>query len=121
MSEALAGQLTGLSALPVLLLLLSICLAVTFLTEMTSNTATATLLMPVLAAAGLASGVDPALLMVPAAMSASCAFMLPVATVPNAVIFGSGMVTIAEMVKYGFVLNIVGALLISFLCYWMIA
>jgi len=121
LSEALAGQLTGLSALPVLLLLLSICLAVTFLTEMTSNTATATLLMPVLAAAGLASGVDPALLMVPAAMSASCAFMLPVATVPNAVIFGSGMVTIAEMVKHGFVLNIVGALLISCLCYWMIA
>jgi len=121
LSEALAHQLTGLSSLPVLLLLLSICLAVTFLTEMTSNTATTTLLMPVLAAAGLASGIDPALLMVPAAMSASCAFMLPVATVPNAVIFGSGHVTIRDMVQRGVVLNLFGALLISFLCYWLIA
>jgi len=121
LSEALAHQLTGLSSLPVLLVLFSICLAVTFLTEMTSNTATTTLLMPVLAAAGLASGVDPALLMVPAAMSASCAFMLPVATVPNAVIFGSGYVTIRDMVQRGVVLNLFGALLISLLCYWLIA
>jgi len=121
LSEALAHELTDLSNLPVLLLLLSICLVVTFLTEMTSNTATTTLLMPVLAAAGLASGVDPALLMVPAAMSASCAFMLPVATVPNAIIFGSGHVTIRDMVQRGVVLNLIGALLIALLSYWLIA
>ncbi|MEH6357347.1 MAG: SLC13 family permease [Pseudomonadales bacterium] len=121
LSEALAHELTDLSNLPVFLLLLSICLVVTFLTEMTSNTATTTLLMPILAAAGLASGVDPALLMVPAAMSASCAFMLPVATVPNAIIFGSGHVTIRDMVQRGVVLNLIGALLISFLSYWLIA
>ena len=121
LSEALAHELTDLSNLPVFLLLLSICLVVTFLTEMTSNTATTTLLMPILAAAGLASGVDPALLMVPAAMSASCAFMLPVATVPNAIIFGSGQVTIRDMVQRGVVLNLIGALLISLLSYWLIA
>ena len=63
---------------------------VTFLTEVTSATAATTLLMPVLAAAGLAAGLDPRLLMVPAAISASCAFMLPVATAPNAIIYGSG-------------------------------
>lgn len=120
LSDALAQQLTGLASLPVLLLLLSLCLAVTFLTEMTSNTATTTLLMPILAAAGLASGIDPALLMVPAAMSASCAFMLPVATVPNAIIFGSGHVTIKDMVRRGLVLNVFGALLISLLSYWLI-
>jgi len=121
LSEALAHELTDLSNLPVLLLLLSICVVVTFLTEMTSNTATTTLLMPILAAAGLASGVDPALLMVPAAMSASCAFMLPVATVPNAIIFGSGHVTIRDMVQRGVVLNLIGALLIALLSYWLIA
>jgi len=120
LSEALAHELTDLSNLPILLLLLSICLVVTFLTEMTSNTATTTLLMPILAAAGIASGVDPALLMVPAAMSASCAFMLPVATVPNAIIFGSGHVAIKDMVQRGVALNIIGALLISLLSYWLI-
>lgn len=120
LSEVLAHELTDLSNLPVLLLLLCICLTVTFLTEMTSNTATTTLLMPILAAAGLASGVDPALLMVPAAMSASCAFMLPVATVPNAIIFGSGHIKIRDMVQRGLALNLMGAMLISLLCYWLI-
>jgi len=76
--------------------------------------------MPILAAAGIASGVDPTLLMVPAAMSASCAFMLPVATVPNAIIFGSGHVTISDMVQRGVVLNLIGALLISLLSYGLI-
>ncbi len=117
LSEAVAQQLAGLSSLPIILLLLSICLAVTFMTEMTSNTATTTLLMPILAAAGIAAGVDPALFMVPAAMSASCAFMLPVATAPNAVIFGSGEVSIREMASRGLVLNLLGALVITGICY----
>ncbi len=117
LSEAMARQLGVLATLPVIFLLLSICLVVTFMTEMTSNTATTTLLMPILAAAGIAAGVDPALLMVPAAMSASCAFMLPVATAPNAVIFSSGEVPIREMASRGLVLNLLGALVISTLCY----
>jgi sodium-dependent dicarboxylate transporter 2/3/5 len=121
LSTTLAQALTGLESLPVWILLLIICLSVTFLTEMTSNTATTTLLMPILAAAGIASGVDPALLMVPAAMSASCAFMLPVATPTNAIIFGSGQVAIGDMVRRGLFLNLIGAVLISFLCYWLIA
>ena len=117
LSEAVAQQLAALSSLPVIFLLLSICLVVTFMTEMTSNTATTTLLMPILAAAGIAAGVDPALFMVPAAMSASCAFMLPVATAPNAVIFGSGEVPIREMASRGLALNLLGALIISGICY----
>lgn len=120
LSEALATQLAGLSALPIMLLLLCICLAVTFMTEMTSNTATTTLLMPILAAAAVATEIDPALLMVPAAMSASCAFMLPVATAPNAIIFGSGEVTIREMAKRGFAINLIGAVVISGVCYLVI-
>ena len=83
-----------------------LALAVTFLTEATSNTATTALLLPVLAAVALAVNIDPLWLMVPAAMSASCAFMLPVATAPNAVVFGSGELPIQRMVREGFVLNL---------------
>ena len=96
-----------------MLMTITICLAVTFLTEVTSNTATTTLLMPVLAAAGIAAGIDPATLMVPAALSASCAFMLPVATAPNAIVFGTDMVTTKTMAREGFALNIVGAVVIT--------
>jgi sodium-dependent dicarboxylate transporter 2/3/5 len=103
----------GITAWPVIGMTLAICLAVTFLTEITSNTATTTLLMPVLAAAGLAAGIDPAMLMVPAALSASCAFMLPVATAPNAIVFGTDMVTTKRMAREGFALNLLGAIAIT--------
>ncbi|PHS12954.1 MAG: hypothetical protein COA86_17875 [Kangiella sp.] len=69
--------------------------------------------MPILSAAALTAEIDPAILMVPAAMSASCAFMLPVATAPNAIVYGSEQVNIKQMVKTGFALNIIGVLLIS--------
>ena len=104
-----------------MLLLLGICLAVTFITEITSNTATTTLLMPILAAAALAVGIEPALLMLPAALSASCAFMLPVATAPNAVVFGSGELPIQRMVREGFVLNLIGAVVIATVAWGMLA
>jgi len=113
LADIIAGELGGLVDLPKWLLLLSMCLAVTFLTEVTSNTATASLLMPLLAATATATGINPMLLMVPAAMSASCAFMLPVATAPNAIVFGSGKVTIKDMARAGFVLNLIGAVVIT--------
>ena len=91
----------------------------TFLTEVTSNTATTTLLMPVLAAAGLAAGIDPALLMIPAALSASCAFMLPVATAPNAIVFGTGKISTRTMAREGLVLNLVGAVCLTVVC-WLL-
>jgi sodium-dependent dicarboxylate transporter 2/3/5 len=87
------------------------------MTETTSNTASTTLLMPVLAATALAAGIKPELIMVPAAMSASCAFMLPVATAPNSVVFGSGQITIARMAREGIWLNLLGAAIISSVCY----
>jgi sodium-dependent dicarboxylate transporter 2/3/5 len=113
LSDVLAAQLTVLADLPVWLMVLSICLGVTFLTEMTSNTATTSLLMPVLAATAVAADIPPELLMVPAAISASCAFMLPVATAPNAVVYGSGRVSIREMAREGLVINLFGALVIT--------
>ena len=117
----IADQLGILSALPVWLMILMICLIVTFMTEVTSNTATSSLLMPLLAAASVATDIDPYLLMIPAAMSASCAFMLPVATAPNAVIYGSGQITVKDMARAGLMLNLVGAVVISVVCYLFFA
>ena len=121
LSRFVAEKLAVLADLHPLLIIAAIALSVTFLTETTSNTATAILLMPILASAGIAAGVDPALLMVPAAMSASCAFMLPVATPPNAVVFGTGRLPIATMAREGLVLNFIGAIVITLVCYFLIA
>jgi len=120
LSEAIGDGLDGITRLPVFWMIGGICLTVTFLTEMTSNTATTTLLMPILAAAALAADVEPLLLMVPAALSASCAFMLPVATAPNAVVFGTGRITTREMARTGFALNLIGVAVISSACFLML-
>jgi sodium-dependent dicarboxylate transporter 2/3/5 len=112
-SVALGETLSGLADLPVVLLIAVICLAITFLTEMTSNTATTTLMMPILAAAAIGAGIEPTLLMIPAAMSASCAFMLPVATAPNAIMFGTGRFSTRAMAREGLVLNLLGAAVIT--------
>jgi len=98
-------------------MIILISLAVTFLTELTSNTATTTLLMPILAAAGIAAKIDPALVMIPAAMSASCAFMLPVATAPNAIVFGTELIPIQKMMYTGLKLNLIGVLVIGLISY----
>ncbi|TDG12559.1 SLC13/DASS family transporter [Seongchinamella unica] len=117
LSELLGGMFSDIATVPVYLLILLIALTVTFMTETTSNTASTTLLMPVLAAAALTAGIAPEVLMVPAAMSASCAFMLPVATAPNTVVYGSGMLTVSRMAREGLMLNLLGAGIISAICY----
>lgn len=121
LSQMIGDQLVGLTVLPVLLMIFVLCLAVTFLTETTSNTASTTLLMPILAAAALGAQIDPLLLMVPAAMTASCAFMLPVATAPNAVVFGTGRFTVKEMAREGVVLNLIGVTCVTGMCYLLLA
>lgn len=121
LSQMIGTLLSGLATLHLLLLMLSICLVVTFLTEATSNTATTTLLMPILGAAAIGAGMDPKLFMIPAAMSASCAFMLPVATAPNLIMFSTGRFTIETMAREGFALNFIGALVIGVGCYLLIA
>ena len=120
LSELIGAGLAGLTDMPLWLLIAAVCLAVTFMTETTSNTASTTLLMPVLAAAALAAGLAPELLMIPAAMSASCAFMLPVATAPNSVVFGSGLITTARMAREGVALNFLGVAVISTACYLLL-
>ncbi|GAA5508959.1 SLC13 family permease [Novipirellula caenicola] len=120
LSEIIGNQFSHLSGLHPLLIIAAICLTVTFLTEVTSNTATTTLLMPILGAAAEGAGYDAAFLMLPAALSASCAFMLPVATPPNAIVFGSEHLTVREMAKTGFVLNLIGVVVISLVCYFVV-
>ena len=120
LSSLIGNQLAGVTGLPVFFLIMAVALTVTFMTEMTSNTATTALLMPILASAAISANIDPALLMLPAAMSASCAFMLPVATAPNAIVYGSEQVPIKEMVRNGFALNLLGTLLIATVCYFLI-
>lgn len=109
----LGDQLAGLSGLPTAAMILGVCIGVTFLTEVTSNTATTSLILPVLAATAITTGIDPLLLMVPATLAASCAFMLPVATAPNAIVVGSGEVDQATMVRTGIRLNLLGTLPIT--------
>jgi sodium-dependent dicarboxylate transporter 2/3/5 len=120
-SKSIGEQLTVLSGLHPLIIIASVTLTVVFLTEITSNTAITVLLMPILAPAGVAAGIDPALLMVPAAMAASYGFMMPVGTAPNAIIFGTGLIPMADMAREGLVLNFIGAGVITFICYWFIA
>jgi sodium-dependent dicarboxylate transporter 2/3/5 len=103
-----------------LVIILVIVTAVNFLTEVTSNVATTSMLLPVLAAAALPLGIHPYALMVPATLAATCAFMLPVATPPNAVVFGSGYLTIPDMVRAGFRMNLISIVIITAACYWLL-
>ena len=113
LSESLGEQLTSLQNVPLWMLITIICTVITFLTELTSNMATTEVVLPILAAMAKAIGVNPLVLMIPATLSASCAFMLPVATAPNAIAFGVGEIKIKDMIRYGFILNIIGIVLIS--------
>ncbi len=109
----LGQQLLLLGSLPPWLLVVGVIAVMVFLTELTSNTAVTATFLPVLGGVAGALGVEPLMLLVPAALAATCAFMLPVATPPNAIVFGSGFVTIGQMVRAGLVLNVISIVLLS--------
>jgi sodium-dependent dicarboxylate transporter 2/3/5 len=111
--EFMGAGLAGIGHVPLWLAVVIVCTLVIFLTELTSNTAVTTALLPILAAAAPALGADPLHIVVPAAIAASMAFMLPVATPPNAIVFGSGRITIRQMARAGLGLNIAGVVIIS--------
>ncbi|MCB2206480.1 DASS family sodium-coupled anion symporter [bacterium] len=111
------SALTQLQDIPIWGMILLTCLLLTFLTELTSNTATASILIPVMAAAAVSLGEHPMLLMLPAALNASFAFMLPVATPPNAIVFSSPWIGIRTMAKTGIVLNLIGVALVTVMMY----
>ncbi|MGD8200651.1 SLC13 family permease [Ornithinimicrobium sp. W1679] len=113
LTEWIGTQAEGLGGLPVVLLVVVFTAGIIFLTELTSNTATAATFLPVAGGVALGIGVDPMLLVIPVALAATCAFMLPVATPPNAIAFGSGYVTIPQMMKGGLWLNLIGIVLVT--------
>jgi solute carrier family 13 (sodium-dependent dicarboxylate transporter), member 2/3/5 len=116
LSDWLAMHLREVLDAPLLLRIAAVAIGVTLLSEIASNTAAAVLLMPLLAAAALAANLDPALLMVPAVLAASCGFMLPVATAPNAIAFGSGQVDAPTMLRKGAVVDLLAVLVITAVC-----
>ncbi len=110
----LGSGFSGLGGAPIVVLIALVALLMTFMTELTSNTAVTNALLPVLAGVGLELGIErPMFLLLPATFAASCAFMLPVASPPNAIVFASGRITIGRMARAGLVLNLVGVVLIT--------
>ncbi len=108
LAEWIGSQVNLLESAPIILLIAAVAALIIFLTELTSNTATSAMVMPILSAVAIGVGQNPLLLIIPAAIAASAAFMLPVATPPNAIVFGSGYVTIPQMSRSGLGLNIIG-------------
>jgi len=117
LSGWIGSQLQFLQAVPLPVMMLGIALTITFLTEITSNTATTQVMLPILAAAALANALDPTYILLVATLSASCAFMLPVATPPNAIVFGSGHVPMRSMMNTGIRLNIIMAFVVISVVY----
>lgn len=114
------SQMTSLQGLSIFFLVLVLIAAVNFLTEITSNLATTAMLLPILAPMALSIDVHPFILMVSATVAASCAFMLPVATPPNAVVFGSGYLRIPDMVRTGIWMNLLSILILSIIVYYLL-
>lgn len=117
LAEWIAASLGNTASLPPLLLMILVVGVIIFLTEVTSNTATAAAFLPLLGALAESQGMAPVLLTVPAALAASCAFMMPVATPPNAIVFSSGHMRIGDMIRVGLALNLAGTIVVTALCY----
>ena len=113
LANIIGNQFQGLGGLPDFAVILLVCLTLTFLTELTSNLATTEMILPILASVAVLTGMNPLMLMVPATLSASCAFMMPVATPPNAIVFGSDRISVGEMARAGIFLNLIGALVVA--------
>jgi sodium-dependent dicarboxylate transporter 2/3/5 len=119
LSTVIGSSFAGLAGVAPVRMILFISSLLTFLTELTSNTATTEMVLPVLASMAVAMHLNPLLLMLPATLCASCAFMMPVATPPNAIVFGGGRISISEMARVGVVLNILGVLVVTAVVYFI--
>ncbi len=120
LAEWIGSQINILKDAPLLILLLVLVFSVNFLTEITSNLATAAMCLPILAAVSIALDVHPYTLMVGVAIASSCAFMLPVATPPNAVVFGSGYLRVSDMVRSGIWMNLISIILVTLAVYFLL-
>jgi len=116
----IAEQLAIFGTFPLLAMIAVVVLVIIFLTEVTSNTATAAAFLPLLGALALSLDISPLLITVPAAIAASCAFMMPVATPPNAIVFATGHLKIQSMIRAGFMLNLISTLLVTLMAYFLL-
>ena len=117
LADWMGTKLSLVADFPVFLLIISIFIILSFLTEITSNTATTNIFLPILASMAIASQIHPYLIMIPGTIACSCAFMLPSGTGPNTVIFGSGMVSIPQMARCGVGLNLIGVVIVTLMIY----
>ncbi|MBU0763411.1 MAG: SLC13 family permease [Bacteroidetes bacterium] len=117
LSEWFGSQLAGLENFPTVLIIAALAFMITFLTELTSNTATAQILLPIIGALAVSIEKNPLMLMIPATLSCSFAFMLPVATPPNAIIFGTDRLRIIDMARVGIILNLIGIVIVTIAIY----
>ncbi len=120
LADWLGSQLSFINGYPFFIILVIVMVFVIFFTEFNSNTASANILLPVLASTAIAASINPLLLMIPATVACSCAFMMPAATGPNTVVFASERVSVAQMVKCGFWLNIITLVLLTIILYFII-
>jgi sodium-dependent dicarboxylate transporter 2/3/5 len=119
LSDRVAETLRALAAWPTFALVLAVVAVVVLLSEFASNTAVATVFLPVAGALAAAVGLPPTAVAVPAAAAASLGFMLPVATPPNALVFGAGRVTVPQMARAGLALDVIGSLLVAAAAYFL--
>ena len=121
LAEWIAEQLSIFGTFPLLAMIAVVVLVIIFLTEVTSNTATAAAFLPLLGALALSLDISPLLITVPAAIAASCAFMMPVATPPNAIVFATGHMKIQSMIRAGFALNLISTVLVTLMAYFLVS
>lgn len=122
LADIIGAGLSGvIGELPLYLVILFVCLSITFFTELNSNLATTALVLPILGSTALALNIPLEILMIPATISASCAFMLPVATAPNAIAYATEKITLKQMMREGLALNLILAFVISILCYFLLS
>ncbi|SDT97023.1 SLC13 family permease [Halopseudomonas salegens] len=120
LASAIAQGLAEMGMLPALMMIVLVVTVIIFLTEVTSNTATAAAFLPLIGAVAMSQDISPLLFTVPAAIAASCAFMMPVATPPNAIVFSSGHMRISDMIRAGFALNLVGIVVVTLAAYLLV-
>ena len=113
LSAYIGKSFVGVGNLHPIIMVFILCAGMTFLTEVTSNTATTQMILPILASVAVDIQLNPLLMMIPATLSASCAFMMPIATPPNAIVFGSRRIKMAEMAKTGLIINLIVAVLLT--------
>lgn len=120
MGAFLGTKVAGLAGMPEWVIVLIVITLIVFLTELTSNTATTATMVPILGGVAVGLGISVPQLVIPAALAASFAFMMPIATPPNAIVFGTGQIQMSQMVKAGFWLNLMGIALLTALTYFLI-